>query len=86
MVDHFSDLTYVHITISKNQEETLAWKSAFKIWASTSGVKSNRYHEENEIYSEQPFRSALEDSNQKIAFLGLDLIIKISLLKGKFKL
>ena len=44
MVDHFSDLTYVHLMISAGQEETLSIKAAIEIWAATFGVKINIYH------------------------------------------
>ena len=56
MVDHFSELTYVQLTISTSQGKTLPDKTAFEIWAATFGVKIHRYHEDNEIFPEQPFR------------------------------
>ena len=69
MVDHFSDLTYVHLMISTIQEENLLGKPAFELWAATFGVKINIYHAENGRFSEQPFRSAIEDANRKIKVL-----------------
>ena len=86
MVDHFSDLTYVHLMISTSQEENLAVKSAFERWADTFVVKIKRYHADNGIFSKQSFRSEIEDANQNITFVGLDLIIKMQFLKEKFKL
>ena len=56
---------------STSQEVTLVGKSAFERWAATLGVKNNRYHEKNWRFSEQPFRSAIEDSNQTITFCGV---------------
>ena len=53
MADHLSDITYVHLMISTIQEETLAGKSDFEIWAATFGVKINRYHADNVIFSEK---------------------------------
>ena len=35
MVDHFSDLTYVHLMKITIQEETSAGKSSFELWAAT---------------------------------------------------
>ena len=35
MVDHFSDLNYVHLTRITIQEEILAGKTALEIWAAT---------------------------------------------------
>ena len=46
----------------------------------------NIYHAENGKCSEQTFRSAIEDSNQTITFLGLGLIINMPLLEEKFKI
>ena len=63
MADHYIDLTYVHLMIITIQEGTLALKSAFEIWYATFGVKIKRYREYNGIFSEQPFRSSIEDSN-----------------------
>ena len=47
MVDHFSDLTYVHLMISTTQEENKAGKIAFGTWDYTFGVKLNIYHAGN---------------------------------------
>ena len=55
MVDHFSDLTYVHLTRITIQEEILSGKAAFEIWEAIFGVETNRYHAENERFSEQHF-------------------------------
>ena len=53
------------------QEEILAGKTAFERWADTFGVKINRYHSDHGNFSEKPFRSAIEDANQTITFLGV---------------
>ena len=42
---------------STNQEENLAGKPAFEIWADTFGVEIKRYHEDNVRFSKQAFRS-----------------------------
>ena len=63
MGDHFSDLTYMHLVRSTNQEDTLAGKSAFEIWSATFGVKIKRYHADNGQFSEQTFRPEIEDTN-----------------------
>ena len=47
MVDHLSDLTYVHLMISTSQEYNLSVKAAFEIWAFTFGVKIYIYHADN---------------------------------------
>ena len=71
MVNHFSDLTYVQLMRSTNQEESLSGKSAFERWADTFGFKINRYHADNGRFSKQTFRSEIEDSNQNITFCGV---------------
>ena len=86
MVDHFSDLTYVHLVGSTIQENTLAGKSVFERWVATFGFKIKIYHADNGIFSEQPFISSTEDANQTINLLGLYLIIKMSFLKEKIQL
>ena len=53
------------------QDKKLAGKSAFEIWADTFGVKVKIYHADNGQFSEQPFRSSIEDANQTITFCGV---------------
>ena len=53
------------------QEENLSVKPEFEIWADTFGGKIHRYHAENGIFAEQPFRSSIEDSNQIITSCGV---------------
>ena len=52
-------------------EGKLLGKPDFEIWDATFGVKINIYHTYNERFSEQPFRSAIEDSNQTIKVCGV---------------
>ena len=68
MVDHFSDLAFMHLKRITIQEEALAVKSAFEIWAENFGLKINKYHSDNGRFDEQYFRSEIEDSNQTITF------------------
>ena len=53
------------------QEDNLAGKPAFEIWAATFGVKINRYHADNGGFSEKPFISEIEGANQKVTFCGV---------------
>ena len=70
-MDHFSDLNYVHLMRSTTQDENLAVKSAFEIWAAPFGVKVKRYHTDNGKFAEKTFRSDIEDSNNTITFCGV---------------
>ena len=47
MVDHCSDLTYLHLIIRTSQEEKLVVKLSFGRWATTFGVKVHIYHANN---------------------------------------
>ena len=56
MVDHFSDLNYVHTITGTRQEDTLSGKLAIERWATAFRVKIKRYNADNRIFFEQPFR------------------------------
>ena len=73
---------YVRLTRSTRQEGTLAVKSTFEIWAEIFGVKMKIYHADNGIFSEQPFRSAIEDDNQNIIFCGFGYIHQNYIVEG----
>ena len=85
MVDHFSDLTYVHLMRSKIQEVTLTGKLEFEIWADSFGIKIHRYHADNGIFSEQPFRSEIEDSKQTITSFGVEYHHQNVIVEGKIQ-
>ena len=53
--------------IIARKEYTLARTSDFEWWAAILGVRIKKYHADNEIFSWQYFRSAIEDSNHTIA-------------------
>ena len=56
---------------STSQEETLSGKPSFEKRTDRFGVKIKIYHAYNGIFSEQYFRSAIEDANQNIKFCGV---------------
>ena len=86
IVEHFSDLIYMQLTIITRQEETLAGKKSFEIWADTFGGKINGYHADNVIFDEKFFRSAIESTNQIIIFCGVGSHHKNAILEEKRKL
>ena len=63
MVNHFTDLIYVHLSITISQDETLSEKVSFERWSVKFGVKIKIYHADNGIFAEQPFISEIEDAN-----------------------
>ena len=70
---------------STSQDETLEGKSSFEIRAETFGVKINRYHVDNGRFSEQYFRSSIEDYNQKIKFCGIVSHHQNAIFEGKIQ-
>ena len=85
MVDHFSELTYVNLTIRTSQKETLSGKQAFERWAATFGANIKIYHADNKIFSEQPFRSAIEYANQTITICGVGSHNKNAIVERKIQ-
>ena len=85
MVDHLSDLSYLHIIISTIQEENLLGIVFFEIWAPTFGVKFNIYHADKGIFSKQPFISSIEDYNQTITFWGFGYHHQNAIIEGKIQ-
>ena len=71
IVEHFNNLNYVELIRSTRQEVKLSGKSAFGIWSANFAVKVHRCYAENGRFSEQPFGSSVENSNQKISFCGI---------------
>ena len=76
----------MHLMISTSQENNLSEKAVFEIWAGTFGGKINIYHAKNGRFSEQQFRSAIENSNHKIKFCGVVSHHQNAIVKRKTKL
>ncbi len=70
-VDHFSDLTYVHVSQSDTSEETVEAKEAFERFASTHGVTIEHYHADNGRFADNLFREAVQQSGQSITYCGV---------------
>ena len=50
-VDHYSDLSYVHLLKTQSGEEVLKAKEAFKTYASSFGIGIRHYHADNGIFN-----------------------------------
>ena len=85
-MDYFSDFNYAHLMGTTIQKETFTVKSAYGIWTDTFEVKIKIHNAYIGIFFEQLFRSAIDDSNQKITLFGFGYHYQIPLLKEKFKL
>jgi hypothetical protein len=46
-VDHYSDVTYIHLQKPTKAEETIEAKEAFERWAGSHNVKISHYHADN---------------------------------------
>ena len=86
MVDHFSDITYVHLMISKSQEKALSENTFLKDRQPYLELKFVHIIQAMvdllNIVSDKQFRVPTRQYN----FVGLDNIIKTPLLKENFKL
>ena len=71
--------------ISISQEYKLAGKSAFEIWADIFGIKTKIYHADNGRFSEQPFKSEIEYSNQTIKLYGVGYHHQNTIIKRKIE-
>jgi len=70
-VNHYSDYTYVHLSKSTTQVETLEAKSAFEHLAASFNVCIMNYHANNGQFAKHPFQDAVQDANQHITFCGV---------------
>ena len=71
-VDHFSDLSYVHMQASTKGPDTLAAKIAFEAYAKSHGVTVKHYHADNGRFSEELFTQHVEQQRQTISFCGVN--------------
>ena len=53
-VDHYSDLSYVHLLKSQSGEEVLEAKEAFEAYSSSFGIDIQHYHADNGIFNGKP--------------------------------
>lgn len=70
-VDHFSDLTYVHLQQSTSAKHTLEAKAAFEAYARTFGVNILHYHGDNGRFAENAWRADCIAQRQKLTFCGV---------------
>ena len=70
-VDHYSDLTYVHITPSDTSMETVAAKEAFERFAASHNVTVKHYHADNGRFAANLFKQHVIDKGQTISYCGV---------------
>lgn len=70
-VDHFSDMSFVHLQQSTSASETLLAKAAFESYARTCGVNVLHYHADNGRFAENAWREDCRVKNQQLTFCGV---------------
>ena len=66
-VDHFSDLSYVHLQLSINGDNTLAAKKAFEAYAHHHGITIRQYQTDNNCFDKHKWVNHYTDSSQTIS-------------------
>ena len=67
-IDHFSDLSYVHMQKSLTVEETILAKLAFQAYTRNHGVIIKHYHADNGRFADKQFLAAVEQEKHTISF------------------
>ena len=71
-VDHFSDLSYVHLQSSTSSEETVEAKVAFEAYARDHGVTVEHYHADNGRFADNLFMQSVKEGKQTISFCAVN--------------
>ncbi len=70
-VDHYSNLTYVHLQSSASSLETTQAKLAFERYANTFGIQITHYHADNGRFSDNDWRQDILLKGQRLTFSGV---------------
>ena len=84
-VDHFSDLSYVHLQRSITSEETVQAKMAFEAYSRSMGVKVMHYHADNGRFADNLFLDRVSKLGQTISFCEVGAHHKMVELKNVFE-
>ena len=71
-IDHFSDLSYVHIQKSLTVEETILAKLAFQAYTRNHGVIIKHYHADNGRFVDNLFIESIKREGQTISYCGVN--------------
>ena len=71
-VDHYSDLSYLHLLKTQSGEEVLEAKEAFETYASSFGIDVRHYHADNGIFNARAWRTSCSESHQGLSFAGVN--------------
>ena len=67
-IDHYSDLSYIHMQMSLTVEDTILAKRAFQSFARNHGITVKHYHADNGRFADKQFLAAVDEDNQTISF------------------
>ena len=72
-VDHFSDLSYVHLQESLSSKDTLMAKRAFEAFAAQHGIhKIQHYHCDNGRFADNAWKNDVRKEGQTITFCAVN--------------
>jgi Reverse transcriptase (RNA-dependent DNA polymerase) len=71
-VDHYSDITFVHLQRSLSAEDTIEAKEAFERWSKSHSVTISHCHADNGRFAETAFMAHVAKCGQTITFCGVN--------------
>jgi Reverse transcriptase (RNA-dependent DNA polymerase) len=71
-IDHYSDLSYVHLQKTITSAETVEAKQAFEAYSKSLGIRIQHYHADNGRFADNLFLQSIKDCNQTISFCGVN--------------
>ena len=71
-LDHYSELTYVHLQIVLSSEETVEAKRTFEAFTQTYKIKIRHYHAENGRFSDNALVKEFTQESQTISYCGVN--------------
>ena len=71
-VDHYSELSYIHLMKELNAETTVEAKLAFERFANSHKVKIQHYHADNGLFDTKVFKGTINKAHQTLSFCGVD--------------
>ena len=71
-VDHYSDLSYVHLQETLSSNETVQAKHAFEAFARKHHVQVLHYHADNGRFADNLFMQDVSKQQQTISFCGVN--------------
>jgi hypothetical protein len=70
--DHYSRLGYIYLQQDLTSNETIKAKQAFEAFAHTYGVRIQHCRTDNGRFSDNAFRTSVEENQQTISFCGVN--------------